>query len=102
MSIRPSMDCAHDIAALYTLHGPRLRRILRAKLSQGQRRTGTQPSVIGDLIHDVFARLLAFNTNWRARAIPGAYRILTDRSRLHGALEAIQAGTRDVVLRLPE
>lgn len=34
--------------------------------------------------------------------IPGAYRILTDRSRTHRTQEAVQAGARDVVLRLPE
>lgn len=34
--------------------------------------------------------------------IPGAYRILTDRSRLHRTLETIHAGARDVVLRLPD
>lgn len=67
------MDCAHDIAALYASQGPRLRRILRAKILQGQRRTGLQASLIDDLIHDVFARLLASHTRLAEARDPSAY-----------------------------
>lgn len=73
MTVRPPSGRAHDIGRLYASHRPRLRNALRAKLLQGQHRTGLQSSLIDDVIQDVFARLLASSTRLAEARDPVAY-----------------------------
>lgn len=101
MTPRPPPGSPHPVAALYALHGARLRHVLRAKVLREQRRgaTSARLSLIDDLIQDVFTRLLASGAPCTEARDPLAYLVAIARNLY---IDRLRRERRDALLASAE